>query len=684
MTLTAPTTGTAPSRRASARARLLAAAASFTLALAGALPAAAAPTPDPDPRTDPDVAALAEAVERDLGTSLDQFLASGELTRVAAQLQRELEAAGLAASVAVQGGRVSVRAADGERDAVVRLVRGSAPRALDDGGVVVHGPAAAEPAPEDDPVAAERTAVSARELAREYVAQFGPAHVHSVTQEPGGFVISTADVATEPAAVERFAAGYTNVRVEAAAGPAVSYAADDVVGGMPYGHTTNGVDYEVCSTGFAAFSPQGQPAVLSAGHCTVDGSITQPLSLLDQGGIPGTMVGTAQRLGTFGFSQFGGVSNSSSSLAGDNVGTDVSVIEAINPELTLLPRASDWSAAPEMTTAGPWVTDVADPVAGAEVCKSGRATGWTCSTITEVGVFFLYGHQFPQDPEDIRASYGFIAEGLESAQGDSGGPIVSGTVGVGLLSGGPANPDDGAYSLGTSLTDALSYTGGYTVHLHLPAPVLEAGVEYDAGAPVGGTVSGAAAGTHVRVEAGGRELGTVPVGADGAFVFDAPADPGEYALILRAVNGYSESEPVTASIVVAGSTAPPTPDPTPTPETSTTAPRPTPGPSSTTEPAESARPTPTGSARPSTTPTGAPSETPASAPSSSRPTLAGIETASDAPGDEPPAVLGQGPHLPGTGTATVVPLTAFGGAAVVLGLLVLLLARGRYRGRHAG
>lgn len=104
---------------------------------------------------------------------------------------------------------------------------------------------------------------------------------------------------TTPA--DAYAEKYTNVAVAEASGP--DKALEDVVHGHGYA-TFTGNSGGSCSIGFNAFTADGDPAVINAGHCADDGQatntiLTNPANDTAGGGNQPTL---ASPLGTWGFS----------------------------------------------------------------------------------------------------------------------------------------------------------------------------------------------------------------------------------------------------------------------------------------------------------------------------------------------------------------------------------------------
>ena len=128
------------------------------------------------------------------------------------------------------------------------------------------------------------------QLFQAYVSDVGTRGLQAVAYTDGHFVIRTGSVNTSESDVPvtgggqpsaqtsapasaaagkltpaQFVSRYANVQLEKGAAVKTE---DDIFGGQGYF-----VDNMVrCSTGFSAFGPTGLPLVLTAGHCTQDGS----------------------------------------------------------------------------------------------------------------------------------------------------------------------------------------------------------------------------------------------------------------------------------------------------------------------------------------------------------------------------------------------------------------------------
>ncbi|MCU1519577.1 MAG: hypothetical protein JWQ75_4298, partial [Pseudarthrobacter sp.] len=358
---------------------------------------------------------LADAVSRDLGLTSEDFNAAGELGRQAAGVAEALSGVPGYAGTRLQDGRILVSGTGPELAArVAELARNVPLLALEPAAPPVAGsttkktgpsPAAvgsaapaetAASAAEAESASARGTelAVSTRQLFESFVREVGPHDLQAVAFSRGKFVIRTgaanaAESSLDGASADSgsraessgttgspttgsptasagkvsandFVARFANVELEAGTDLAPEA---DIVGGQGYVSDTR----EICSTGFAAFDPAGLPSVLTAGHCSDDGTAQQATLEPSQGAPAGV-------LGSFGFSQFGGPANSP--ILGDeanpgNVGTDVAVIGSLRAGLEPQPAASTWDD-PSLAEDYVKIIGTAAPVGGQPVCRSGR------------------------------------------------------------------------------------------------------------------------------------------------------------------------------------------------------------------------------------------------------------------------------------------------------------------------
>ncbi|MHA7268556.1 LPXTG cell wall anchor domain-containing protein [Arthrobacter sp. HLT1-20] len=564
---------------------------------AGAASAAPTPAPAPTqstvataaateaPATAPEVATtsgaslpggLAEAIQRDLGMSLDEFNAKGALAAKASAIATDVAKADPSAVVSIAGDTVRVqtsataraKAAAGSTKVTVTTVNTST-------------------------LSGKASGVDA--LFADYVSTFGAENLLSVTLNASGeYTIRTAEAqkglpvaaarsfaASLQPSIADFEAKYANVTVEGASGPAKPSFTEgdpfDVVNGQGYAAINAPAQKaQLCSTGWNGFNKAGQSAIVSAGHCTMDGLLndvylTNPLFDKGATGDAASQPRPLTKLGLMGFSQFGGPGNSSAILnpangnPTGNIGTDVSVVDSITANFTQAAKVAKWTGgaswtAPEQVSTDPTnivVTGVASPVLNAPVCKSGRTTGWTCGQVDEIGAYAVAGTNYPseQNPNgdltDIRAVRGFasITDAMMNDHGDSGGPIISGNTAVGITSAGGKLGNGKFLAIGADLKTALAATDGYTVKIFLQAPQVTTSAPVLRKGKVTGTVAGAPAGTLVVVTIDGVPEDAI-VGADGTWSVTAPNKFGTFPVTAHAKNGFSTSATSESSIQV--------------------------------------------------------------------------------------------------------------------------------------
>ncbi|MBT2247995.1 peptidase [Arthrobacter sp. BHU FT2] len=528
--------------------------------------AQAAPAAPVQSTSGPSDAALADAALRDLGLTREQFAAAGERGASAAAAANRLRGVPGYAGIRLDGGHIVVTGSGAELLAGVAALASSIPDIAVEAPQAV--PESGHAAPKSGTV--PQLAISTEQLFQAYVRDVGPHGLQAVMAADGKFIIRTGAVnapesttdqssgpgpeaagdgspadtmttAARPGKVSpaEFVARYANVELDGAA-PLASEA--DVPGGVGYIADTGWI----CSTGFSAFDPAGLPAVLSAGHCASDGQATT--ATLEFQFVQ------AGRLGSFGFSQFGGPGNSR--IIEDpldpnnpgNVGTDISVIEDLRDDLDPLPAASTWG---DPSQPGPDVKIIgtADPVQGMPVCRSGRTSAWSCGTVDAVGIFVVPGPDYAADETDLRAFRGFLSYGVQSSGGDSGGPYVSGNYAVGTHAAGDAPPATVNFAVGATLSESLAVLPGYQLELFLNKPAITSpapGATYEPGQTLTGTVAAApasavAAGSSVRITMQGKDPEDVPLDAAGSFSFTAPDGPGPLRFTAETINGSSRS-----------------------------------------------------------------------------------------------------------------------------------------------
>jgi hypothetical protein len=537
-------------------------------------------------------AGLSEAVRRDLGMSLAEFNAAGELGRRAADAADSLRGLPGYVGISLRTGKILVEGAGSALQ--VRVDELNQPGLADFVLVSPPRPVAATPVPETAAVTRpvpravlepELVAGNIDQLFQAYVRDVGTQGLQAVAYTDGHFVIRTGSVnapesevpsilgsqpasgASGPASADpgklspaQFVARYANVQLEKGAAVKTE---DDIFGGQGYVAD----NLATCSAGFGAFSPTGLPLVLTAGHCAEDGLAKaagiEPPTSAPAGGSTTQLVGPLAPLGNFGFSQFGGPGNSAATAAGSSVGTDIAVIQDIAPGLNLQPAATTWG---DTITPDPVrIVGTTAPFQGQKVCRSGRTTGWKCGAVDSVGIWMMPGrnnvYQLDGTGTDLRAVHAFDSSSVKSAGGDSGGPWISGNFAVGTHTGAETMNGTQTLAIAATLEDSMAtIPGGVQLQLFLNKPelVAPANLTFGAGTRVTGRVpaapaSSVAANSKVRLTLAGQQPLEVPVDAAGNWSFTAPEVPGTFTFSAETVNGFSRSGTVMLTAIVAPS-----------------------------------------------------------------------------------------------------------------------------------
>ena len=563
-------------------------------------------------------AGLAAAVQRDLGLTVEQFNAAGQLGRTAADSVRSLRGLPGYLGISLRDGKILVEGSGPELQArvdelnvaavVFELVAPVAERPttpVTPAAELPADPAAnqAAQAPARSataPSKADLVASSTEQLFQEYVREVGATGLQAVAYSGGNFIIRTGGTNTAESALSPqqqttlqpqtrrastaapgkispadFVARYANVRLEVAS-PAATEA--DVYGGD--GYVIDAPPWRtVCSTGFGAYSARGLPVVLTAGHCTEDGTGAvlglEPRTSAPAGGASPLPERLAP-FGTFGYSQFGGQGNSwvlnpgwNTGDAGDpgNVGTDIAVVEAVSDAVNLRPAANTWASAANPGATAVKIIGTVAPFKGQNVCRSGRTDGWSCGQVEETGIYVVGGRT--TNPADVRAFRGFLSKNVQSSGGDSGGPWISGNFAVGTHSAGEAPPAEGQpaapnFAIATTLEDSLTkFPSAVELQLFLNKPQLVAAVDGTvmAGQPIVGRIpaapaSAVAAGSKVRIVVGNTKPVVVPVDSAGNWSFPAPGTTGPLRFTAETVNGFSRSGAASLRVTVSDLDAP--------------------------------------------------------------------------------------------------------------------------------
>lgn len=168
--------------------------------------------------------------------------------------------------------------------------------------------------------------------------------INSIAQDGEDNVVVRADLGALDVQARAELESYGNVMIVDGE-PIQALAANDVVGGA--GYVIEGAG--LCSFGFSAWSPSGEPAVITAGHCGTVGQRadrSRP-SRDDAPYFPSSGPGAAywadtagRNVGTFAFSQWGGP-NGSEGANGDMRSVDFAAIKVTNPNLRLRPAVTD-------------------------------------------------------------------------------------------------------------------------------------------------------------------------------------------------------------------------------------------------------------------------------------------------------------------------------------------------------
>ncbi|HEX9229990.1 MAG TPA: S1 family peptidase, partial [Arthrobacter sp.] len=559
---------------------------------ATAVSAASGATPEAAPGVSD--AGLAEAVLRDLGMTLEEFNAAGQQAKTAADAVSSLRELPGYLGISLRDGKILVEGSGAGLQARVNELNDagttavfllSAPSAEPSSAPSAVPAAVPSSDPANVPSTAELLASSTEQLFQAYVRDVGPAGLQAVAYSGGRFIIRTGGAnaaetalpAAQPAVLDPQAAPSTTDALPGKISPAdfvARYANVRLEQGSPvtteanlYGGEGYVIDrMTICSTGFGAFSAAGLPVVLTAGHCSEDGTAQvaeiEPRTSAtagDSAPLPGSLA----PLGTFGFSQFGGPLNSwitGTEEAPGNVGTDIAVIEALDGGLSVQAAASTWASAANPGPSAVKIIGLVAPFQGQEVCRSGRTTGWSCGQVDETGIYVVGGRT--TDPADLRAFKGFLSNDVQSSGGDSGGPWISGNFAVGTHSAGETSGDN--YAIATTLEDALtSFPAAVELQLFLNKPEIVApeNLTFTAGQPITGRVpaapaSAVAANSKVRITAANQTTVEVPVDPSGTWTYPAPEDTGPLTLTAETVNGFSRSGQASLAFTVSELAAP--------------------------------------------------------------------------------------------------------------------------------
>ncbi|TDD66977.1 LPXTG cell wall anchor domain-containing protein [Jiangella aurantiaca] len=321
---------------------------------------------------------------------------------------------------------------------------------------------------------------------------------------------------------------------------------------------TGAFDLSRCSVGFSGYDPDGNSRFLTAGHCGVSEEtgeqFTYPVHHIE---LDGPIWATEDWAAQFPGPDLGEFVPGSFHYGEEH---DGGLVDITDPEWTAVPQVAGWgggAGAPDdasVTIRGP-----IDAVAGAQACKSGATSGWTCGEILV---------PVQSTPVGEQAVTGFIFNACMLG-GDSGGSVVVGNYAVGVNSGSthdgrtdcdswnPAqSPDTGdadfsiGYSLATGQYNALTLLGSdWELAVAISTPVVtspEDGGETGPRPTFTGTVEAARSTHKVSLVIDGEQTYEGTVTDDGAFSVAVTEDlaPGEHTYEITASYGhFSRSAP---------------------------------------------------------------------------------------------------------------------------------------------
>ena len=356
------------------------------------------------------------------------------------------------------------------------------------------------------------------------------------------------------------------------------YAKKDLVGGAGYlagSSAGNGV----CSTGFSGWDGEGNPVVLTAGHCSkviestgeINGDTkvgdTEKPSIAEANGGEGFQPSGIGTVGEWGYHSYG----SGDLLEGPSddwtepkpTDIDFAVINVDKDKYNVKNGVTDWTSADSDDLSTSLATDIAQVGAHEEgsVEKSGRTTG-----LTDGEVIPFEEYPFEYSNVGGRWVHGFGVTSPDSdpfsQPGDSGGAVFQGDTAVGVISGGGPAADgtqfgwvaDLDYSLEQSGVDFQVEKPGEETPEAPKAPVAE-----DQTIEPNGDVTGKAeAGAEVEVtwnpaegtQAGTEGSETVTADEDGNFTLEGPEAEGDYDYSAVAVVDGQESKPAEFQVTV--------------------------------------------------------------------------------------------------------------------------------------
>lgn len=313
-----------------------------------------------------------------------------------------------------------------------------------------------------------------------------------------------------------------------------------------------------CSTGFTGTGADGQPLLLTAGHCGAgaEGLFTSPVKELAPPAPLGADADGAW-VGLIG-PEFGEYA-ADSFVFGD--GRDAGLVELTADDADVAPEIASWSPSDAADPQPLRVYDSIDAIAGSVACSAGVTSGWTCGRILDAQT------TVPVSGEEVT---GFMLDACV-LPGDSGGAILAGNYALGVNSGstwqGPTCADGSAsggtdvslgyaVSSGTDNVEAL-YGDQWELLIHVGAPVVTSpadGATVSATPTITGTARAAAGATvTVSIDDGPTLETTVGPAGRWSATADEPLEAGTHDYEVTVTHGTATSATTTTSEPVSGS-----------------------------------------------------------------------------------------------------------------------------------
>lgn len=326
----------------------------------------------------------------------------------------------------------------------------------------------------------------------------------------------------------------------------------DHKGGYGYGIPVEAgaTNFYRCSVGFSGYSPEGTDRFLTAGHCGLD------LNTYEEFDLPAHHLELDAPVGS-GSAVLGaglGTITPGSMTFGPSVHHDGGLVD-ITGDFTGQPQVAGWdggNGAPDAQSVT--IYDSIDAVVGAQACKSGSTSGWTCGEVLAAEETITY-----TGTEDVVTGFIFGACVL---RGDSGGAVVVGNFALGVNSGSSFKEscnEPGKSSLGYAVSsgqyNAMDRFGDqWELNVAVNTPAVNKVVATEEGATLRGTVDKAGNNHRVTVTVDGVGDFDADVNAEGKFAIeiDQPLEAGtEHTYSAQAFYGnHSQSEVATGSFTV--------------------------------------------------------------------------------------------------------------------------------------